>query len=493
MRLTIGVKGILLVAVPLVFELLFVGLLSYLLHQSEAETQRQLRSKTVVAQANMLMRRAASVTMSAGAFTFTRDPAFSDEYEKILEQVDVDIDGMSRTVANPEQRKHLNRMKVIMDALKQRLANYKDAIQNSDANDVFAVLGNTKGLQASRQLIGRFGIEMDGFLKYEKVIERESPETLAANKRNIQLALWGGVAASILVAVSLARFFSSSISSRVNQMTDNTMKLARGETLNPPMKGNDELSHLDTVFHQVVEHLDEVSKAKQELVAVVSHELRTPLTSFSGLLSLLQAGALGTLTERGSSRVAGAESDLLRVIRLINDLLDAEKLEAGKLEMLIREIPVFNVLQRALGSVQGMADLRSINIEIEKSSERVYADEDRLVQVLVNFLSNAIKYSNDEGTIRVSVHELAEQVEVRVSDNGRGIPPEYQESVFERYTQVDREDATVKGGTGLGLHVCKKIVEQLGGSIGVDSQVGNGSTFWFRLRKAVPATAQVVN
>ncbi|MBY0546130.1 MAG: HAMP domain-containing histidine kinase [Candidatus Obscuribacterales bacterium] len=487
MRLTIGVKGILLVAVPLVFELLFVGLLSYLLHQSEAETQRQLRSKTIVAQANMLMRRAASVTMSAGAYTFTRDPAFSDEYEKILVQIDLDIDEMSK-FATPQQRKHLKQMKVIMDALERRLQAYKEAIRNSDANDLFAVLGNTKGLQVSRQLIGRLGIEMDEFLKYEKLIERESPETLAANKRNIQLALWGGVAVSILVAVSLARFFSSSISSRVNQMTDNTMRLARGESLAPPMKGNDELSHLDTVFHQVVAHLNEVSQAKQELVAVVSHELRTPLTSFSGLLSLLQAGALGTLTERGASRIAGAEADLLRVIRLINDLLDVEKLEAGKLEMYIREIPVYKVLERALLSVQGISELRKINIEIEKSDEHVYADEDRLVQVLVNFLSNAIKYSNDEGTIRVSVHESAEQVEVRVSDNGRGIPPEYQKSVFERYTQVEREDSTVKGGTGLGLHVCKKIVEQLGGSIGVDSQVGKGSTFWFRIRRAVPAT-----
>lgn len=492
MRLTIGVKGILLVAVPLVFELLFVGLLSYLLHQSEAETQRQLRSKTIVAKANMLMRRAASVTMSAGAYTFTRDPAFSTEYEKLLVQANNDIDEMENMVSDPARRAHLEQMKLILKTMERRLETYKTRIQDSDANDLFAVLGNTKGLQTSRQLIARLGIEMDEFLRPEKVVELASPETQAANQRNIQWALWGGVAVSILVALSLARFFSSSISSRVDQMTDNTMKLSRGEALHPPMKGDDELSHLDTVFHQVVDHLNEVSKAKQELVAVVSHELRSPLTSVSGLLSLLQAGAFGGLSERGAVRLAGAESDLARVIRLINDLLDIEKLEAGKFEMLTRDIAVFSALERAVVSVQGITDRRKITIEVENSSERVYADEDRLVQVVVNFLSNAIKFSNDGGTIRVSVCDLNDKVEVRVADNGPGIAPEYQKSVFERYTQVNREDATVKGGSGLGLHVCKKIVEQLGGSIGVESQVGKGSTFWFRLPK-VPATVQAVN
>lgn len=494
MRLTIGVKGFLLVAVPLVFELFFVGLLSFLLQQSEAETQRQLRAKTVVAKAHLMMKRAASVTMSAGAYTFTRNPAFSKEYERFLLQIDGDLDDMDRMVLNnPAQRKNIAQMKVILGVLSKRLASYKANLENSDPGDMLAIIGETKGLNASRALISRLGEEMDEFLTAERVVERQSPDTQAANRRNIQIALWGGVAASVLLAISLAQFFSSSISSRVKLMTDNTRKLARGESLNPPMKGDDELTHLDAVFHEVVQHLSEVSQQKQELVAVISHELKTPLTSVSGMLSLMQAGAFGKLNDKGARRVAGAEADLVRVIRLVNDLLDIEKLEAGKLEMHIREVPLANVVARSVISVQGMADVRQITINVSETELLVIGDEDRLVQVLVNLLSNAIKYSPDGTEVQVAVIDAGEFVEVQVLDNGRGVPDDFRDKIFERYTQVEREDGTRKGGTGLGLHVCKRIVEELGGSIGVSSHSGTGSTFWFKIRKLEPAVARIGN
>ncbi len=481
-RFTIGTAGLLLVAVPVLFELMFVGILSYLLQQSEEETQRQLRSKTIIAKANLVMKRAAGVTMSAGGYTFSRDEMYSQEYETLLELIMVDLDDLDKMVQDkPTQHEHLNKMREIMEKLRGRLKRFKTLINQTSSGDFMTLLASTKGLQNARALIQSMGLEMDQFIDAERSVERTSPEVSQANQRRIYWTLWGSVAASILLAMLLAKFFAGSISSRVAVLTDNTMRLSRGQSLNPLIEGTDELAHLDGVFHEVVDHMNELNRQKQELVALVSHELKSPLTSVSGLLSLLEAGAFGDLSDRGLHQIAGAEMDLARLMRLINDLLDIEKLEAGKLEMLCKDVLLSRVIKGALMSVQSFADVHEIRIETPPTSVSVHADEDRLIQVMVNFLSNAIKYSDDGQTILVSVLQSGDQVEVQVRDSGRGIPPQFRESVFERYTQVRREDATVKGGSGLGLHVCKRIIEQLGGTIGVDSEEGKGSSFWIRL------------
>lgn len=484
-RLTIGRSGVLLVAVPVLFELLFVGFLSHLLQQSEMETQRQLRSKTIIAKANLVMKRAASVTMSAGAYAFGRDPFYAQEYQSVLELITSDLDELAVLVKDkPSQLQNLAKMKVLMAALKKRLSNFREMIDSTSPGDFIALLSSRKGLQNTRALVMAMGVEMDGFMEAERTVERHTPGAMQDNQRRIQAVLWGSVAASILVALLLAKFFTRSISSRVDVLTDNTKRLSRGEELNPLIEGTDEIAQLDCAFHEVVDHLTEVSRQKQELVAVVSHELKSPLSSVSGLLSLLEAGAFGELSDRGMQRIAGAEMDLARLMRLINDLLDIEKLEAGKLDMLSREVSLDGVIQRALNSVHPFAEVNDIDIEVSKTSLCVLGDEDRLVQVLVNFLSNAIKYSNKGASVGITCIETGREVEVQVTDTGRGIPAVFREAVFERYTQVRREDATKKGGSGLGLYVCKKIIEQLGGSIGVVSEEERGSTFWFRLPQA---------
>ena len=229
----------------------------------------------------------------------------------------------------------------------------------------------------------------------------------------------------------------------------------------------------------------EVDRLKKEFVSTVSHELRTPLTSIRGSLSLLSGGVLGDLNSESREVVEIAERNVVRLIALINDILDLEKLEAGKLEMIFAPVPVESLITRAIESVRGFAQQEGIGITVDGTSALANVDADRIVQVLVNLLSNAVKFSPRGSQVVVSAHVARSQVELRVTDHGRGIPKEAMDAIFERFRQVESSDARRKGGSGLGLAICQAIVHQHNGTITVESEVGKGSTFIVKLPRAL--------
>jgi PAS domain S-box-containing protein len=224
-----------------------------------------------------------------------------------------------------------------------------------------------------------------------------------------------------------------------------------------------------------------LERLKKEFVATVSHELRTPLTSIRGSLSLLAGGALGELPDEARDVLAIAERNTVRLITLINDILDLERLEAGRMEMTIAPVPLAGIVGRSVEAVEGMAAASGVTLEVGETEVEVLGDADRLVQVLVNLLSNAVKFSPKDGRIVISARLDGRLAEVRVQDQGRGIPASHRDAIFQRFQQVEASDSRQKGGTGLGLAICRAIVEQHGGTIGVDSEMGKGSAFWFRV------------
>jgi PAS domain S-box-containing protein len=225
----------------------------------------------------------------------------------------------------------------------------------------------------------------------------------------------------------------------------------------------------------------EIERLKKEFVATVSHELRTPLTSIRGSLGLLAGGVLGKLPPEAVEVVAVAERNVIRLVRLINDILDLERLDTGRIEMHFETLTLAFVFERSLEAVQALADQAGVPLESATPPGSVWGDGDRLVQVLVNLLSNAVKFSPRGSVVRLSASEAGGFAEVRVTDQGRGIPGSFREAIFERFRQVEASDARQKGGSGLGLAICKAIIEQHGGSIGVESEEGRGSVFWIKL------------
>lgn len=227
----------------------------------------------------------------------------------------------------------------------------------------------------------------------------------------------------------------------------------------------------------------EVDRLKREFVSSISHELRTPLTSIRGSLGLLAGGVFGPLSPDATEIVAVAERNVVRLIALINDILDLERLDGGRLEMRFESSRAGAIVERSLEAVRSFADQSKVTLVVDPvpSTVRVRADADRLVQVLVNLVSNAVKFSPSGSAVTIRVVLTPGMAEFQVEDRGRGVPPALREAIFERYRQVEASDSRSKGGAGLGLAICKAIVEQHGGSIGVRDAAETGSLFWFRI------------
>ncbi len=225
-----------------------------------------------------------------------------------------------------------------------------------------------------------------------------------------------------------------------------------------------------------------IERMKSEFVSTVSHELRTPLTSIRGSLGLLAGGVLGPLSTDGERMLKIAVSNTDRLIRLINDILDIERLESGSVGLERRVCNLSEILDGALNGVRGMAEEADVRLEVSATEARLDADPDRVIQTLTNLLGNAIKFSPRGSTVWLRVARLDGDLLFSVRDEGRGIPPEKIVSIFERFSQVDASDSREKNGTGLGLAICRSIVQQHGGSIWAESEgEGHGSIFYFTL------------
>lgn len=227
----------------------------------------------------------------------------------------------------------------------------------------------------------------------------------------------------------------------------------------------------------IINDITERKRLENEFISLVSHELRTPMNSMIGALDLLGTGQLGTLSAKGQQVLQMAIANTERLIRLVNDILDLERIKSGNIKMQKVECDAADLMTQAVEAMQPMAAQEQIALEMETVAAKLWADPDRILQTLTNLLSNAIKFSNPDNTVRLRSRLHSGDLEIAVQDWGRGIPTDKLQSVFERFQQVDASDSRNKDGTGLGLAICRNIVEQHDGRIWAESQLGQGSTF----------------
>jgi PAS domain S-box-containing protein len=228
-----------------------------------------------------------------------------------------------------------------------------------------------------------------------------------------------------------------------------------------------------------------IEKRVSEFYSTISHELRSPLSSIRGSLGLIEGGAIGDVPKDILELVQIAKRNCDRLIRLINDILDAKKIEAGKLQVKRLPLRADELVKNAIEVAKSIADEAGIELIVHNfPASEVLADPDRVVQVLTNLLSNAIKHSPESGTVEVYAAEAMngeQYLRFCVRDHGQGIPSDQLDMLFSEFQQLDSSDSRKRGGTGLGLAISKSIVEQLDGQIGVENCPGHGATFWFEL------------
>ncbi len=245
--------------------------------------------------------------------------------------------------------------------------------------------------------------------------------------------------------------------------------------------------HLPTGTHvvAVVRDISErrrIEQLKDEFVSTVSHELRTPLTSIAGSLGLLAGGAAGPLPEKAARLIQIAQANSQRLVRLINDILDIEKIESGKLRLDMNPLDLREVAQRSIDGVRGYAEELGVTLVLaEGEAAPVMGDADRLIQVVTNLLSNASKFSPRGGEVRITVDPETRLARLSVVDQGPGIPDAFRSRIFSKFAQADGSDTRAKGGTGLGLAIAREIAERHGGRLWFESAEGEGATFYLDL------------
>ncbi len=228
----------------------------------------------------------------------------------------------------------------------------------------------------------------------------------------------------------------------------------------------------------------EADRLKQEFTSTLSHELRTPLTSIIGSLQLVNAGVLGDLNKDQAELTEVAERNGQRLLDLINDILDIEKIDSGKLTLYSEPMSLDTLVSESVKLNQGFADRYNVKLTATGlgSSITVNADHKRLLQVMTNLISNSAKFSPAGGSVEIGLREANPRVVViTVSDRGTGIPEAFRNRIFGRFAQADSADTRAKGGTGLGLAICKRLIELMDGTIGFSDREGGGTTFWFEL------------
>ncbi|MER3491630.1 MAG: histidine kinase [Mastigocladus sp. ERB_26_2] len=272
------------------------------------------------------------------------------------------------------------------------------------------------------------------------------------------------------------------------------------EYVSTPIREQKKIVGAVVIFKDITER-QIIERMKDEFVSVVSHELRTPLTSIRSALGLLARGSLNNQPEKSQRMLEIAFDNTNRLVRLINDILDIERINSGKVTMHKQICNVTDLMIQAVDEMRAMAEKAEIHLELTPASVQLWADPDRIIQTITNLLSNAIKFSPPGSTVWLSV-ELQQEGKVRkadcveknkfttsptsyllfqIKDQGRGIPEDKLETIFDRFQQVDASNSRHQGGTGLGLAICRSIVQQHGGKIWAESILGKGSTFYFTL------------
>ncbi len=593
-RLKLSHRILILVVVPMIFELALVARVGQLLTESELEAKREAHARAITSQINQILRTLLTSAGGMGAYVVSTEHGYVDRSERDQHHFMQDFDVLENLVRDdPQTYKRVKNMRALAEKGVIVLARIKRIVKEDNRMMAYFEMRKVS------PMLSTLTAQADMITTEQAAIETASPQIQEAKRAQLHQSLMIGAVLNVLLAVAVALIFNRGFTRRLKVLMDNSYRFAIGMPLNPELTGTDELVKLDQVFHKMAHVVEEsarkeraviensvdvicsldsdekfskvspasltvwgfepyelvgkrfseiispderdntrktikelirdaqdrqvecrvvkkdgskidvlwsmhwspeeqslfcvahditeqrrIDRVKQEFVAMVSHDLRTPLSSIKGTLSLISEGVYDPKSDIGRKRINDAEISIDRLVNLIGDVLDIEKLEAGQMTVEHNVVSLVEVVDESIEAVRGVAEQNKISLEtkfLADADADVLGDNDRLVQVMVNLLSNAIKFSPEGNSVEIEVNVNNGVNEVRVIDHGRGIPPNNVDIVFERFKQIQSADGKRGKGTGLGLAICKAIVEAHEGSIGVESKEGLGSVFWFKL------------
>lgn len=593
-KLKVFHRGLILVAAPLVLNIVLIAALAFLLQQSDKEQAFESRYRHLTTNSGNLFRLGYEAPLALYMGIQTQEPMLFKIYDQDVKLLRTEgMDSIDAWKFDPLLSKRTDIARKNLESLIDLL----DTLSESRKTGVFELLQtlpkSIKSLQEVKDgvLETLAGFEDIGSVRTQKSAQQQEYMRTA----QIVILICGAVMNGIL-GVLLFRFYQRSIGNRLNTIHANTELLSKGLAMNPPLEGDDEIAQLDAAFQLMARELREASRRekalfnnasdvicvldensdfvkinpacfklwghspdeltgvslfklipqqemsgltlliqtakeqripfqfesrtltregkaletlwsvywsnsskkmycvvhdmterkhaeriKKQFLSMITSDLKVPLASIATAIHTLVTSLSATISDTAKDKLSIAQKNVQRLLTLVDDLLQLTQLDSGKLELHKKVCSVQELLERAAQDVEGIASKQQVKVSIECNAREWTIDEDRIMQVMVNLLSNAIKFSPADSTVTLEANLNDEMVELKVIDRGRGVPAAHKELIFEKFKQVEAADGKRKAGTGLGLPICKQIVEEHGGTIGVESEEGRGSTFWFRV------------
>lgn len=499
-KLTIAKKGLILVSVPLVAELIFVLSLGILLDRSHKDGIELARSRAFVSGVSDLTKDFLDLGIALAAYRSTRGQRFVEQYDAIYGKLPAKYEALERANSDrPERLKHLTKLR----QTGRDLTELTQAFRRPSDSAMVYLLDPMAYRQKISNAYGSFMDETKQIGIEETHLQENNPGNETKLRDALIFSIWFGVLGSIVLTVAMARFFALGITQRLTTLIDNYKRFSQKRHLLSPVGGDDEIADLDQNFHEMAKKLTLAEDRKKLYTQMISHDLRSPLAAIQSTLAVALKGLYGELNEKGKKRIGAAEKDSDRLINLINEMIDIDNFEDGHLELEKDPCLLDDILAGAIDSVTSLAEAKQIHIESkvhfqgddnfkphegpESSADGgppLMVDKERLKRVVINLLHNSIKFSPNRETIELSATVTTSEdstgtLKIMIKDRGPGISAEDIARLFTPFQQGQSAKEIDVAGSGLGLSICKAIVEAHGGEIAVESKIGYGSIFWF--------------
>ena len=480
-------QSLALMLIPLAFQLLPAIIINLRLDATQNAIREQQRCGEIVLYSDMILTDMVRGSMAEAAYLLTRASTISALAREAFAQASSDHDHLIEACGeNAEWRAYAQNSQLKDREKIDRILNTKIDDLRACARllvDVGEVNQSSPEEAKTRRMVRT--------VTQTNLDRLEELNVYRGNQaKTINLVLGLSILINLLFALSLAFIFARSTSFRLRTLMTNASRLGRHQPLETPLTGDDELAGLDAIIHHANARVEDAAKHRSALIAVLAREMQIPLKQTIGHLDGFKAIAGASLREKSHHYLSLASTSIDKVFELVSDLLTIEQMEAGKLDLALTTSCAETLANDAIALVSGLAEEKSIKVENRCLSTELNLDRPRIVRVLVNFLANAIKFAPANSSIMVSSEkqEGAQCVRFSVRDEGAGIDATTSGKVFERYFQAASEHQPL--GYGLGLAICKLIVESHGGRLGVDSEPGMGSLFWFEIPDRVQKQAQ---
>ncbi|MBY0551718.1 MAG: HAMP domain-containing histidine kinase [Candidatus Obscuribacterales bacterium] len=482
-------KGLLLIAIPMIGQFVFALILLGAHRTAEDLAWKDQHYRTQTQELMSVMVLVYRSVMQLSAFGYAQDQKFLESFDRqylLLSRKAELLALLDKGTAHGEALGAQTSLKRAMDRL-------------HELRQILAMKKEVFGADSHKALIGDVVIELSQSLSsFDRLIAVRSrsiesdTKAIEQNRWIFLLSIIVGFSINMIFSALLLFMYSKDFAARFNIIVKNTELIPLGKPLQKRLTGNDEIARLDHVIHDMDRSLKTAEAKKQEFMSMVSHDMRSPLTSVLLTVEAASYGMFGEMPQKLQRKLVDVESIIRRLCRLVNDILDGEKMKAGKFELTLVPVDIDTAISAVLDELRPVATASNVNLQCKPAGLVAVADKDRMIQVLANLVANAIKFSPPDTDVIVGSRTLDSMVQILVRDFGPGVPANYRRTIFLPFEQIADDQRPKAGTTGLGLTICKNLIELHGGTIGVDDpqdfpghfeETMNiaGSVFWFTL------------